>query len=511
MRRSHNAEYDAELRGTKSTRNGCMGGTSERTLQLLSDWAEDDGPPVFFLSGMAGMGKTTIAYTFCERLQNQSQPYCHLAANFFCSRELPGCGDLRLIIPTIAFQLARFSRAFATALIRALQRDPACPEKRVEKQLLEMLEVPWKETKDLIFISSNNGPLIIVIDALDECEESSQLIDVLLVAIRDCHLPGIKVLLTSRPQPDIVEQFSHPDHQTLRLHDLDKEKFNHDIRAYISSRLSWPWVSPADVEALVQHSSGLWIYAATVIKYVSQSGAADRRERLRTILQGSSSLSKYGAEPLDSLYRFILETQTRHLDDLNTEARNFEAVLDTLVCSKEPLSIDSIACLLEFDSARVRDFITCLASIYYLDDKSNLVPVIALHASFGDFMTNPQRSSITICTRLENHHIRLARRCFEIMKDQLKFNICGLQSSFLADEEVPDLQERIERNISAALQYSCSSWAYHLDRRVLDPNYLDVFMLEELLFWIEVMNIIKLGRECGGILRRARIWADVRK
>ncbi|CAE7091732.1 unnamed protein product [Rhizoctonia solani] len=78
------------------------------------------------------------------------------------------------------------------------------------------------------------------------------------------------------------------------------------------------------------------------------------------------------------------------------------------------------------------------------------------------------------------------------MKEQLRFNICDLGSSFIPDEEVEDIQERISANISPTLAYACRYWASHL---ALAPHshtllaLLDEFLCHRLLFWMEVLSL----------------------
>jgi len=48
-------------------RQGCLGGTRVHVLQQLEDWLEEgQGQHVFWLNGLAGTGKSTIAQTFAE-------------------------------------------------------------------------------------------------------------------------------------------------------------------------------------------------------------------------------------------------------------------------------------------------------------------------------------------------------------------------------------------------------------------------------------------------------------
>jgi gluconate kinase len=62
-------------------------------LNEIKDWAENpDKSPVFWLNGLAGTGKSTIAQTIAERVFAEGQ----LGASFFCSRDVEDRSSLQL-------------------------------------------------------------------------------------------------------------------------------------------------------------------------------------------------------------------------------------------------------------------------------------------------------------------------------------------------------------------------------------------------------------------------------
>ncbi|KAF8752175.1 WD40 repeat-like protein [Rhizoctonia solani] len=133
-------------------------------LAQMHQWASiagsDDGA-VYWLNGMAGTGKTTIAYSLCAELDKENQ----LAASFFCSRLLPECRDVNRIIPSIAYQLAQHSPVFGEALIKALERDPDIQKQLPSMQFASLISEPLTQIR-----ASLPGIFVVVIDALDECE-----------------------------------------------------------------------------------------------------------------------------------------------------------------------------------------------------------------------------------------------------------------------------------------------------------------------------------------------------
>jgi hypothetical protein len=56
---------------------GCMEGTRVKILADLEDWASDDNSKkVYWMVGMAGIGKSSISHTLCEMLDRNEQAWC---------------------------------------------------------------------------------------------------------------------------------------------------------------------------------------------------------------------------------------------------------------------------------------------------------------------------------------------------------------------------------------------------------------------------------------------------
>jgi hypothetical protein len=134
--------------------------------------------------------------------------------------------------------------------------------------------------------------------------------------------------------------------------------------------------------------------------------------------------------------------------------------------------------------------------------------VSVLHASFPDYLVDQLRAKSFYCDS-SRHGEFLANRCFDVMKTQLRFNICKLESSFVFDKDVVDLAERIKSFISTALSYSCRYWGEHLreggatetaHRKLVD------FLTRRLLFWMEVLNLEQHMTSAAEILGQVRNW-----
>src|SRR4051794_18713459 len=99
---ANQAAYDSTVAPTVGRRS-CTEYTRTEAVSNVTEWVRDlEGPSIFWMNGMAGTGKTTIACTLSEILKHGNR----LAATFFCTRTTAECRDVTRIIPTIAYQLA---------------------------------------------------------------------------------------------------------------------------------------------------------------------------------------------------------------------------------------------------------------------------------------------------------------------------------------------------------------------------------------------------------------------
>ncbi|CAE7188365.1 unnamed protein product, partial [Rhizoctonia solani] len=192
-------------------RRSCTSHTRIEVLKSIMKWAHQTGPtPAYWLNGMAGTGKTTISYTLCEKLKEANM----LGASFFCSRSLPRCRDVNLILPLIAYQLARFSSPFRCVLARELEMDPDIHTKALKIQFENLIVRPLLEVQSGLL----GRRVVVVIDALDECESTHgvrQLLDLLIK--EEFNLP-VKFFLSSRPESEIYPRMSASKNRKIRPH-----------------------------------------------------------------------------------------------------------------------------------------------------------------------------------------------------------------------------------------------------------------------------------------------------
>ncbi|CAE6437694.1 unnamed protein product [Rhizoctonia solani] len=503
---SLSARYDLENAPNALTikRGPCTQGTRTNVLDQMYQWVTDqDTGNIYWMSGMAGTGKTTIAYSLCKRLDTGSRRM--LGASFFCSRSVPECRNVGKIIPSIAYQLAQRSQPFQYALCQEMKNNPDAQASGPSSQFKSLIVGPLSDPK----VREAQPPsLVVVIDALDECENETstrRILDVLLT-----HSEGlpIKFVVSSRPEATIRERMARNDDRVV-LHELDKKEVQSDIKTYLREGLSRMSPSESEIEKLAERAGVLFIYAATVIRYVGYDDfGRNPRARLTGMLSMTNQRGNSQTKGIDQLYGVILEAALNDGELEEMERDDMKLVLHTVVCAKAPLTVDALNGLLKLDDVdRIHAALRPLWSVLHV--MTNMT-VTTLHASFPDYLTDPKRSGDAPwhCDAA-THHGFLAQKSLERIRDtRPQFNICRLESSYLYDYQVRDLDARVEKYILIELRYACQYWSTHLD--ACDSGLLPLleqFLTKQLLLWMEVMNLTKNVATTPHNLTTAKKWA----
>ena len=470
-------------------------------------WTRDfDKPPVYWLNGLAGTGKSTIAQTIAEQTFADGR----LGASFFCSRDFEDRSDLQLIFPTIAVQLARKYAKFRSVLIPLVQSDPEIAGESLTNLMEKLIVQPLKETE----IST-----VIVIDALDECKDEEPVSAILAVIGRlVSQIPKVKFFITGRPEPRIREGFRRPLLATATnvfiLHDVEQSLIDSDIRRFFKNKFSElsrrrpgldGWPSEEQLDLLCERAAGLFVYAVATAKFIDHKNN-DPRGQLDLLLESPESSVREGktkvtrGTTLDFLYMSILQEAFGD-DDPEGDDPKVRSILGAVVLAVNPLSPSAIANLLGFRTTDVSLRLSSAHSLLILQEDVDQ-PVRVFHKSFPDFITNPARYIDPGRFRISapDHHLELLVGCLRVMNEELKKNMCDLPEG-AKNCEVGDLKERREKYIPHALQYACKSWHKHLvgcetlGRTAEIAPVVHQFLEEKFVFWLEVLSIFGCVRD----------------
>ena len=494
-------------------RRGCLRGTRETVLTEIESWTKDfDKSPVFWLNGLAGTGKSTIAQTIAERVFADGL----LGASFFCSRDFEDRSDLRFIFPTLAFQLAHKYPDFRDHLVSLLQSNPDV----VDESLCNQMERLIVEPLQLTDVST-----VIVIDALDECkdeEPSSAILSVLGRFVEQ--IPMVKFFITGRPEPRIKTGFRLPlliqSTDVFVLHDVHPSLINDDIRLFLKHELSElarrrrldGWPSDEDLDILCHRASGLFVYAVASVKFLDTKIELPKR-RLEVIAGLPECTDHEGKThfntktTLDSLYTSILEVA---FGRENAEScSKVRSTIGAVILVVNPLPPAAIANLIDLDPEEVIPLLTLVQSLLVFDEDSDQ-PVKPFHKSFPDFITDPSRCTDSRFYISPGHlHLELVINCLQVMNNGLEQDLLSLPN-YTLNSETEDLENRINDRIDTALQYACQSWHSHLTKtggEVTDIiPHLRVFLEKKFLAWLEVVSVLGAARSAVTALERLVPW-----
>ncbi|CCO36139.1 Vegetative incompatibility protein HET-E-1 [Rhizoctonia solani AG-1 IB] len=445
---AYNSILSVEVR-----RRACANNTRTQLLREINDWSHDpDAPNIYWMNGMAGTGKTTVAYTFSESLKARKT----LGASFFCSRTSGECRDVGRIIPTIAYQLARYSRPFQVTLTHILGNDPDIGTQTITHQFERLIKEPLASVKGAM-----PSGLVIVVDALDECSNTEGVGMILDMLFRRATSLPLKFFVTSRPEPSVHSRvLAQPDKTRLLLilHEIESSLVRADIEVYLREELSSDNVSETQLKQLAELSGNLFIYAATAIRYIRRTGGGIDHRRLGIILGASAGASRQYAE-VDLLYASILADAIDNPRLEVVERTQIQFILWAVVCMREPVTVKALAELTGTEPVDAETALTPLFSVLHVSEATGTVST--LHASFPDFIFDQARSDRFHCNELEINQT-IAQHCFGIMDRQLRFNLCGLESSFKCDDEAEGLTARVSKAISPTLSYVIGHWGDHL-------------------------------------------------
>jgi hypothetical protein len=370
----------------------CHPETRTEILKDLWDWSSgtDRSSTVLWLHGPAGSGKSAIAQSFCQNLETKDR----LGASFFFKRGHPSRGSSRKLFSTIAYQLALAKNLsdLHRVISRSIKDNPSILDRSLSIQLQKLIVKPCQKTL-------TGHPAVIVIDGLDECHDQNIQLEILRSigdAIRDKDI-RIRFLIASRPEPylrDIfvgpcLNRYHHPLNIEQAFEDVYKYLVDEFVRIYTEhhetmATVPRPWPAALVISRLVEKSSGHFIYASTIIKFIDDKyfRPTDRLKIIMGIAESEfDSESPFAA--LDQLYTQIL------VDNSQAIRPRLLRIL-TVIAAKLNLTIPLMERLLGLKPGDFRLTLRGLHSLLKMDEDN----VTVHHASFLDFLDDPTRSGM---------------------------------------------------------------------------------------------------------------------
>ncbi|KAF8990361.1 hypothetical protein BDQ17DRAFT_1433812 [Cyathus striatus] len=436
----------------------CHPKTRKKIIEDIMDWVNSSDPEkkIMWFNGVAGAGKSAIAQTIAERGFHEGK----LLSSFFFSRTATGSGrnDGSRLIPTIAYHLAIAIPEAANFIIAELNRDPAMLHHSMEVQLKRLIMDPIEQLRGT---GKAYIPYLVIIDGLDECnglQVQSGIIKTIASTLKQSPF-HMRFLIVSRPEWEIQKTFSllSINNVSVRLslnddssayHDIevylksefDKMKKTHTLAAYLSDDLNWP--SKWDIWTLVNRSSGQFIYASTVMKYIVNDDR-DPREALNGIIHRSTE-NMFNENPfaqLDALYNHILSvaaSKTKGGRDAIFAVLQVIVLFNNIRTFYDDQTMFSTGAMAQFLGIKKSDlelWMVHLHSIILVSADRGSIRFY--HASAKDFLLDSSRDSGTYPIRVFGFEINkyqyIIKYLLERIKPSLEFGI-SVQKMLLALE-----------------------------------------------------------------------------
>jgi len=369
-------------------------------MKDLRHWVTDMNHeyPIYHLYAPAGSGKTAIARTLADTFSGFNHLFRkHLLASFFFSRTAEGRNSTANFITTLAYQVA-INLPLAQPFVRgAIDRDPSLPSRNLSTQLRSLIFNPLRlACQQASALEQASWPRLIVLDGIDECfgeDAQINILDAVTELAKSRSFP-LAIFLSCRPELHIRSAFRMgPLNELSQQISLSNQyESEHDIRLFLVNKfkdirkahsriqeIPQDWPDSETIEVLVKKSSGHFIYASVVIKYVKalDDNPIDRLKVVRGLAETRDDEKPFAQ--LDTLYLHILDS---------VKPRHRPVVMDVLRFILA-LECPVPACILPFDEATLSYGVAGLNDILIQFTMNNLT---FLHASFSDFLLQRNRA-----------------------------------------------------------------------------------------------------------------------
>ncbi|KAK0488060.1 hypothetical protein EDD18DRAFT_1360012 [Armillaria luteobubalina] len=400
----------------------CMQGTRVATIDMMLLWIAQCDGRTMWCKGLVGTGKSSLMGTLHESLTTKVGGQSQLAA--FVRYDRLEYSKASKLITSIAYSLGMFDDRIGMAISQVIQTLPSVVTLPPSAQFQHLLCNPLESLPDL----SDGGPLVVIIDGLDECDASKELLVVLAGGFGP-KLPFMRLIISSRPVLHIATAFQEQDCIYPLYLDTSSKAVNNDIHFYLEQELATicnnafqeKCIELDTVNKLTEWASGLFIWAATVVRFVH---ALPGILRLQTFL--ATKPPRDATEALTILYCTALETLMSE-QGVNADIKKYvRSVLGALlVASQDGWAgsqirediLDNIVLQGE-GSPPSHHIVSMLGSVLSPETKCQAIHII--HKSFDDFLQDQSRCGDDWFINVALHYKTITDQCQIISKSFLK-------------------------------------------------------------------------------------------
>ena len=499
----------------------CTYGTRDHLLQEVTAWALAPAlesqdtfgrKNVFWLHGTTGCGKSTVANTVAAFFDDLGRLGTFLSFSRDDSRTSSPSDVIRTIAARLAMADARFSMALTDAI-----NDP--PEGSLADQFNKLLLVPFGN-KDIRTTCPSEGPVVIVLDGLDQCGTSTTRAPLLsILGNRSKEFPTwLRIFITSRKEKDIDSAFK--DCPNITDQSLDNVSVNRkDVELYLKDELrkirtknkhlsfEADWPSQDALAELLRRSGGVFTWAALACNLID---GFNPQSRLNTLLKGNPVSETTPEARLDDLY----DTALDFVGDWKDEefVRNYTALLSAVVVAEQPLTAEGIDELFQGEgllpAAHTVDFLKCV--LFVGQNK----PIRIINLPFRDYVTNPSRCHKDPLRCIDSNK-QQDRRCKFALRSLEQLNI-HLERNHIAISAFRSRRDD-KHHLSEGTEHAYRYWVEYLhtstgDSGAFAKGIADLLTIEDRFKdWLNVVGLFWSKFVVLDLTSRLMTWSHVRR
>ncbi|KAI9448758.1 hypothetical protein BJY52DRAFT_1216208 [Lactarius psammicola] len=482
----------------------CLKGTRTVVLDEIFAWLKDpSGARIFWLSGIAGSGKSAISRSVSIRAALLAD---HIVVSVFFSQfGYVGLCDPSSVFQTLAFQFSLLDTGYRERVSEVINEHPDIFEKDLQFQYEKLI------VETVGAICRPHSCILITLDGIDECEPHGATAVLKVLLAEDVgHPKELKILAVGRPEAHLCKTFdAQRDIRKLSLEDVETEG---DIRHYLRTlfeQLPTHFVNPftvseGTISKLAKRAGDSFIYAETMARFIFERQCQDPQSRVDFLLSNTADLEEHPYGPLDSLFLGILQ-QVLPLGASDDEKRRLRTVLGLLVCFREPFPIHKMESFCGLISGDIRTALHPLRSLVHVPYHDHEAPRI-YNRSFTDFIVDParclDRNFVVDIGSTEQH---IFNKCYSLYNQKMPDSDGPRANDSSADvcTTTPPTDPVCRKQVQYAFLY----WVSHLTKvKDVDENTLHHLDDRCLLRWIEFMAALGMLREAVTHIDQVRTW-----
>ncbi|MCJ1409768.1 hypothetical protein MMC19_003851 [Ptychographa xylographoides] len=456
--------------------------------QSYHDWTRnsDDAPRVLWLTGLPGMGKSTVTQYIIERLNSQEGRPSSYGCQYHLFTEADGSKrSAAYALRSIAFQLALTFEVFRNKLL-GLHQETGITFDR------QNLNVVWSRIfESILFKLDLPSPLFWAFDALDEADVPVSLVKLIYQARPKCR---VKVFFTSRPSPNLISLASSRK-PFLRHESMTEDDTKSDIILYVRAVVNEVLLTDEEIQETVideilRKASGSFLWV--------KLGLETLRDRCHTQEDIQNALNEV-PEGMEKLYRKLLDS----IEALKTsDPRNYPKayrMLALVACSARPLSVEEMKVALETEFTSFYNLEKSIDQLCGHFVKIGNSKVQLIHETARSFLLDPTEDREAFLDRGKCHE-HLAKVCLSYLCDEeWRPRLSRIQAANPAERPAHN------RHLSSVLTnhpftvYATFYWAYHVSQAPVESKELftsiQKFFDKYALSWIHavvVMNNLRI-------------------